>query len=67
MTTRKLMGENKQDLLNILNKQGGAATEGKYSHEFLDKARVLLIMILCFGSKIDELKEYLDIVESIHT
>ena len=66
MTTRKLAGENKDDLLTILRKPSQASPD-KLSEEFIDKARVLLIMILCFGSKMEELKEYLEIVEGIHT
>ena len=53
MTTRKLTGENKQDLINILGVQ----------NDLDDKLRVIIIMILCLKD-MDELSKMLEIVKN---
>ena len=53
MTTRKISGENKQDLINILGIQ----------NDLNDKLRLIIIMILCLKD-MDELSKMLDIVKN---
>lgn len=59
LTTRKLAGENRQDLVNIL---GISSTE---KTQFEDKIRVLIMMILCLKD-MAELQSFYDIVQNTH-
>lgn len=72
ITSRKLAGKNKQDLLNILAiptpeevLTSGSTAPDKHL-QFLDKLRILVILILCLKD-IDELQRYIQIVEDTHT
>ena len=59
MTTRKLAGENRQDLVNIL----GLSTTEK--SQFEDKTRVMIMMILCLKD-MTELQTFYDIIQGSH-
>jgi len=71
ITTRKLQGENKQDLLDILAapaQEEAAASSGASpdkNQQFLDKMRMLVILILCLKD-LDELQKYIQIVDDTH-
>jgi len=53
MTTRKITGENKQDLINILGVQ----------NDLNDKLRVIIIMVLCLKD-MGELSKMLEIIKN---
>lgn len=68
ITTRKLVGENKQDLLGIFatpTPESAAASTPERNPQFLDKIRILVILILCLKDT-DDLQKYLQIVEDAH-
>ena len=60
MSSRKVTGENKQDLLNLLG------LESQLKEQFTDKIRILVIMILCL-SDIEMLGKFIMEVEKAHT
>ena len=55
LTTRKITGENKQDLENIL------CLEHTSKNQFIDKVRIIVIMILCLKD-LDLLLKLIDMV-----
>jgi len=55
LTTRKITGENRQDLENLLG------LESTSKNQFLDKVRVLVIMILCLKD-LDLLQKLIEMV-----
>ncbi len=59
LQNRKTTGENKQDITTLL------ALESKEPDAFLDKVRVLVIMILCL-SDLDLLQRFVESVEAAH-
>ena len=61
ITTRRLVGENKDDLVKILE----FPCSNPKSDHFLDKVRILVIMILCLKDT-DELQKYVQMVEEVH-
>ena len=61
ITTRRLVGENKDDLVKILE----FPSSNPKSDHFLDKVRILVIMILCLKDT-DELQKYVQMVEEAH-
>lgn len=63
LTSRKVSGENKQDLINILGLE--IPNSDSTRSPFMDKVRLLLIMILCFKD-LDQLAKYIETVENIH-
>jgi len=60
LSSRKVTGENKQDLLNLLG------LESQLKEQFTDKIRILVIMILCL-SDIEMLGKFIMEVEKAHT
>ena len=65
ITTRKVSGENKDDLNKILADETSSQQPGASSTLFFDKARLLVIMILCLKDS-ESLKKFIEVVESIH-
>jgi len=59
LQNRKTSGENKQDITTLL------ALETREQDAFLDKVRVLVIMILCL-SDLDQLQKFIESVEAVH-
>jgi hypothetical protein len=59
LQNRKTSGENKQDITSLL------ALETREQDAFLDKVRVLVIMILCL-SDLDQLQKFIESVEAVH-
>lgn len=63
LTTRKLSGENKQDFINILGLEVPNSSTNK--QPFMDKIRILMIMILCFKD-LDQLQKFIETVVNVH-
>jgi hypothetical protein len=59
LSSRKVTGENKQDLLNLLG------LETHLKEQFTDKVRVLVMMILCLAD-LELLGKFIQEVEKVH-